>query len=128
MGQTCVLVARWAKLLFRSWVRGGAPGIDKLWVLGIQPICGSLDTTQLPLPAAFTALRGRPGRPTGKIALECAKAQSRSLDRPRRWYAWQLLDYKRRRTMDLFWTPDGKTIIIAVLPETSCSFLDTSRR
>src|ERR1700746_3445494 len=60
------------KLLFNSWVRGGTPGIDKLWVLGIQPVTGEvLGTTPLPLPAEIRSASWAAWSPDGKeIALE----------------------------------------------------------
>ena len=108
------------KLLFNSWVRGGTPGIDKLWVLGIQPITGQvLDTTQLPLPAEIHSASWAAWSPDGKeIALEDKReGGNRAL-----WivhadgtHGEKLLDYHGTTYDGLDWTPDGKTIIYSGL-------------
>ena len=108
------------KLLFNSWVRGGAPGIDKLWVLGIQPITGQvLDTTQLPMAAEIRSASWAAWSPDGKeIALEDKReGGNRAL-----WvvhadgtHGEKLLDYKGTTYDGLDWTPDGKTIIYSAL-------------
>jgi len=108
------------KLLFNSWVRGGTPGIDKLWVLGIQPITGQvLDTTQLPLAAEIRSASWAAWSPDGKeIALEDKReGGNRAL-----WvvhadgtHGEKLLDYKGTTYDGLDWTPDGQTIIYSAL-------------
>jgi Tol biopolymer transport system component len=108
------------KLLFNSWVRGGAPGIDKLWVLGIQPVTGEvLDTTQLPLPAEIRSASWAAWSPDGKeIAIEDKRdGGNRAL-----WivhadgtHGEKLLDYKGTTYDGVDWTPDGKTIIYSGL-------------
>jgi Tol biopolymer transport system component len=108
------------KLLFSSWERGGVPGIDKLWVLGIQPVNGQvLDTTQLPLSAEIRSASWAAWSPDGKeIAIEDNRGgEDRAL-----WIARadgthdeRLLDYQGTTYGGLDWTPDGKTIIYSGL-------------
>lgn len=108
------------KLLFGSWVRGGTAGIDKLWVLSIQPITGQvLDTTQLPLPAEIRSASWSAWSPDGKeIAIEDNRGgEDRAL-----WivhadgtHAEKLADYEGTTYGGLDWTPDGKNIIYSGL-------------
>jgi Tol biopolymer transport system component len=120
------------KLLFNSWVRGGTPGIDKLWVLGIQPITGQvLDTMQLPLPAEIHSASWAAWSPDGKeIALEDKReGGNRAL-----WivhadgtHGERLLDYKGTTYDGLDWTPDGKTIIYSGLAGDKLQLFSISR-
>jgi Tol biopolymer transport system component len=108
------------KLLFNSWVRGGTPGIDKLWLLGIQPITGQvLDTTQLPLPPEIRSASWAAWSPDGKeIALEDKRESgNRALwvVRADGTHGEKLLDYRGTTYDGLDWTPDGKTIIYSAL-------------
>ncbi len=108
------------KLLFSSWVRGGTAGIDKLWVLGIQPVTGQvLDTTQLSLPAEIHSASWSAWSPDGKeIAIEDKRERgNRAL-----WivhadgtHGEKLLDYHGTTYDGLDWTPDGKNIIYSGL-------------
>lgn len=108
------------KLLFNSWVRGGTAGIDRLFVLGIQPVTGQvLNATQLPLPAEIHSASWAAWSPDGKeIALEDKReGGNRAL-----WivkadgtHGEKLLDYQGTTYDGLDWTPDGKTIIYSGL-------------
>ena len=114
------------KLLFSSWVRGGTPGMDKLWVLGIQPVTGQvLDTTQLPLPAEIHSASWSAWSPDGKeIAIEDKReGGNRAL-----WivhadgtHGEKLLDYRGTTYDGLDGFPTGKPSSIAAFPVTSCS-------
>ncbi|MGA8144587.1 MAG: hypothetical protein WB987_11915 [Candidatus Acidiferrales bacterium] len=108
------------KLLFSSWERGGTPGIDKLWVLGIQPVTGNVqETTKLPLSAEIRSSSWVAWSPDGKeIAIEDNRGGgNRSL-----WivhadgsHAEKLLDYQGTTYDGLDWTADGKAIIYSGL-------------
>jgi len=104
------------KLLFSSWVRGGTPGIDRLWVLGIQPVTGQvLDTTQLPLSGEIRSASWAAWSPDGKeIAIEDNRGgEDRALwiVRADGTHGEKLFDYQGTTYGGLDWTPDGKTII-----------------
>jgi Tol biopolymer transport system component len=108
------------KLLFSSWVRGGTPEIDKLWVLSIQPITGALqDTTQLPLPAEIRSASWAAWSPDGKeIAIEDNRGEeARTLwvVRADGTHAEKLADYQGTTYGGVDWMPDGKTIIYSGL-------------
>ncbi len=108
------------KLLFSSWVRGGTPGIDKLWVLGIQPVTGAVqDVTQLPLPAEIRSSSWAAWSPDGKeIAIEDNRGdEGRVLwvVRADGTHAEKLVDYKGTSYGGVDWMPDGKAIVYAGL-------------
>jgi Tol biopolymer transport system component len=108
------------KLLFNSWVRGGTPGIDKLFVLGIQPVTGQvLDTAQLPLPAEIHSASWAAWSPDGKeIALEDKRENGNRalwIVRADGKHGEKLLDYHGTTYDGLDWAPDGKTIIYSGL-------------
>ena len=108
------------KLLFSSWVRGGTVGIDKLWVLGIQPVTGQvLDTTQLPLPAEIHSASWSAWSPDGKeIAIEDKRERGNRalwIVRADGTHGEKLLDYHGTTYDGLDWTPDGKNIIYSGL-------------
>jgi hypothetical protein len=108
------------KLLFGSWVRGGAPGINKLWVLDIQPVTGAVQgVTQLPLSAEIHSASWSAWSPDGKeIALEDNRGgEDRAV-----WvvhsdgsHAEKLLDYKGTTYGGIDWAADGKSIIYSGL-------------
>ena len=108
------------KLLFSSWVRGGTPEIDKLWVLSIQPVTGELQaTTELPLPAEIRSATWAAWSPDGKeIAIEDNRGgEGRTL-----WvvhsdgtHAEKLADYQGTTYGGVDWMPDGKSIIYSGL-------------
>jgi WD40 repeat protein len=108
------------KLLFSSWVRGGTPGIDKLFVLGIQPMTGQvLDVTQLPLPPEIRSATWAAWSPDGKeIALE----DNRGGDDRILWavhadgtHAEKLAEYQGTTYDGLDWAADGKSIVFSAL-------------
>jgi Tol biopolymer transport system component len=108
------------KLLFTSWVRGGTPEIDKLWVLGIQPITGAVqDVTQLPLSAEIRSASWSAWSPDGKeIAIEDNRGgEGRALwvVRADGTHAEKLLDYKGTSYGGVDWMPDGKNIVYSGL-------------
>jgi Tol biopolymer transport system component len=108
------------KLLFSSWDRNGQPGIDKLWVLAIDPDTGRVaETTELPLPATIRSAAWAAWSPDGKqIAIEDNEGgQDRSL-----WtidadgsHAQKLLNYKGTTYDGLDWMPDGSSIVYSAL-------------
>jgi Tol biopolymer transport system component len=108
------------KLLFSSWDRNGQPGIDKLWVLTLDPDTGRVaDTAKLPLPAAIRSPQWAAWSPDGtQIAVEDNRgAQDRSLwtmnadgSQPRK-----MIDYKGTTYDGLDWMKDGSSIIYSAL-------------
>ena len=104
------------KLLFSSWVRGGEPAIDKLWVITMDLEIGrALHVEMLPLPATIHSASWAAWSPDGKeIAIEDNRGGGqRSL-----WIvhddgsqALKLLDYEGTTYGGLDWTADGKSII-----------------
>ncbi|MGH9713999.1 MAG: TolB family protein [Candidatus Acidiferrales bacterium] len=108
------------KLLFSSWVRGGEPGIDKLWVTTVDLDLGrALRTQMLPLSAEIRSASWAAWSPDGKeIAIEDNRGGGmRSL-----WivhsdgsHAEKLLDYQGTTYDGLDWTTDGKSIIYSGL-------------
>src|SRR5579862_204210 len=108
------------KLIFSSWVKGGEPGIDKVWILTLDPATGKvLDTQRLHLPAALRSAHWTAWSPDGKqIAIEDDQgADKRSL-----WILnadgsdpHKILDYHGTTYGSLDWTPDGKNIVYSGL-------------
>jgi hypothetical protein len=108
------------KLLYSSWIRGGEPGIDKLWVTTVDLEVGrALRTDLLPLPADIRSAQWAAWSPDGKeIALEDNHGGGmRSV-----WVVHEdgshpvkLLDYQGTTYGGLDWTADGKNIIYSAL-------------
>lgn len=108
------------KLIFSSWVQGGEPGIDKVWILTLDPATGKvLDTQRLPLPAALRSAHWTAWSPDGKqIAIE----DDQGSDKRCLWILnadgsdpHKILDYRGTTYGGLDWTPDGKNIIYSGL-------------
>jgi Tol biopolymer transport system component len=110
------------KLLFNSWDRNGLPGIDKLWVLTIDPGTGRVvDTIKLPLPSEIRSASSAAWSPDGtQIAVEDNRGgQDRSL-----WtmnvdgsHAQKLLDYKGTTYDGLDWMADGSSVVYSALAD-----------
>ena len=108
------------KLLYSSWVRGGEPRIDKLWVTTVDLDLGrALRTDLLPLPAEIRSAQWAAWSPDGKeIAIEDNRGGGmRSL-----WIVHEdgsqpvkVLDYQGTTYGGLDWTADGKNIIYSAL-------------
>lgn len=108
------------KLLFNSWVRGGEPGIDKAWILTMDPETGrALKAEMLPLSPQIRSASWLAWSPDGKeIAIEDNRGGAgRAL-----WVvhadgsdAVKIADYKGTTYDGLDWTADGKTILISAL-------------
>lgn len=110
------------KLLFTSWDRDGQPGIDKLWVLTLDPDSGHLtDTTELPLPAEIRSVSWAAWSPDGLlIAIEDNRGgQDRTL-----WVVHadgsqpqKVLDYKGTTYDGVDWMPHGASIVYSALAD-----------
>ena len=110
------------KLLFSSWVKGGPPGIYRVWLITLDPDSGKvLRIDKLSLPPAIRSAQWTAWSPDGReIALEDDRGgENRSL-----WivdtdgaHAQKLIDYKGSTLGGLDWTPDGKTMIYPALAE-----------
>lgn len=108
------------KLLFTSWDRNGQPGIDKLWVLRLDPETGSaLDVKMLPLGPEIRSVSSEAWSPDGtQIAIEENRGgQDRTL-----WVVradgsqpQKVLDYKGTTYDGVDWMPDGVTIVYSAL-------------
>lgn len=110
------------KLLFNSWEHGGQPGIDKLWVLTIQPETGHvLKAEKLPLPSEIRSAQWGAWSPDGEeIAIEDNRGgEDRALwtEHADGSEAQKLLEYKGTTYDGLDWMPDGKTIIYSALAD-----------
>ena len=108
------------KLLFTSRDRNGQPGIDKLWVLSLDPDTGNvLNTTELALGPQIRSVSWAAWSPDGtQIAIEDDRGgQKRTL-----WIVradgsqpQKLLDYKGTTYDGLDWMPDGASIVYSAL-------------
>jgi len=104
------------KLIFSAWVKGGQPGINRLWVITLDPESGkALHTDMLPLPASIRSALWAAWSPDGtEIAIEDDRGgEDRIL-----WivhadgtHTEKLLNYKASTDSGVDWTPDGKSII-----------------
>jgi Tol biopolymer transport system component len=108
------------KLLYSSWVRGGEPGIDKLWVTTVDLEVGrALRTDMLPLPAEIRSAQWGAWSPDGKeIAIEDNRGDGmRAIWTVRAdgSHAVKLLEYQGTTYGGLDWTTDGKNIIYSAL-------------
>lgn len=109
-----------SKLLFDSWVKGGQPGIGRLFITEVDIGVGrAIHTEMLPLPPQVRSVRWGAWSPDGgQIAFEEDRGgEERSLwivhsdgTNPQR-----LVDYKGTSYDGLDFTPDGKSIIFAAL-------------
>jgi dipeptidyl aminopeptidase/acylaminoacyl peptidase len=103
-----------------SWVRGGQPGIAKLWIIVLDPKSGKvLSTEMLPLPNEIRSAQWAVWSPDGnEIAIEDNRGgKARSLwriqiDGSR---AQKLLDYEGSSINGADWTRDGKAIVYSAL-------------
>jgi len=108
------------KLMFSSWIKGGAPGIDKVWILTLDPESGRVLSRDLfPLPAAIRSAQWTAWSPNGQeIAIEDDEdGGKRSL-----WIVridgsqpQKLVDYRSTTYGGLDWMPDGKSIVYSGL-------------
>ncbi len=108
------------KLMFSSWVKGGAPGIDKIWVLTLDPASGRVLSRDLfPLPSQIRSAQWTAWSPDGnEVAIEDNEGgEKRSL-----WIVrtdgsqpQKLVDYRSTTYGGLDWTPDGKHIVYSGL-------------
>jgi Tol biopolymer transport system component len=108
------------KLLYSSWVRGGEPRIDKLWVTTVDLDLGrALRTDLLPLPAEIRSAQWAAWSPDGK---EIAIEDNRGGGMRNLWIVHEdgsqpvkVLDYQGTTYGGLDWTADGKNIIYSAL-------------
>ena len=108
------------KLLYSSWVRGGQPGIDKLYVTTMDLEIGrALHTQTLALPAEIRSAQWAAWSPDGK---EIAIEDNRGAGKRTLWivhangsHAERILDYPGTTYGGLDWSADGKTIIYSAL-------------
>ncbi|MGA8221637.1 MAG: hypothetical protein WB780_08275 [Candidatus Acidiferrales bacterium] len=120
------------KLLFSSWVRGGEPGIDKLWVTTVDLEVGrALRTDMLPLSAEIRSASWAAWSPDGK---EIAIEDDRGGGQRKLWIvhkdgseAVKLLDFTGTTYGGLDWTADGKTIIYSGLAHDGVQLFAVSR-
>ncbi len=107
-------------LMFSSWVKNGQPGIDKVWLIKLDPETGRvLGSKLLPLSPAIHSAQWTAWSPDGReIAVEDNEGeQNRSI-----WIvrsdgsgARKLIDYSGTTYDGLDWTPDGKNIVYSGL-------------
>lgn len=108
------------KLLYSSWIRGGEPGIDKLWVTTLDLEVGrALRTDMLPLSGEIRSAQWAAWSPNGKeIAIEDNRsggARSLWIVREDGSHPVKVLDYQGSTYGGLDWTADGKNIIYSAL-------------
>jgi hypothetical protein len=113
------------KLLFTSWQRGGQPGIDKLFVLSIEPETGKAFHTEiLPLSEEIRSVNWAAWSPDGQeIALEDDRGDPNN-GAPNRtlWvvhadgsHAEKILEFAGTTYGGLDWSRDGKSIVYSAL-------------
>jgi len=108
------------KLMFSSWVKGGAPGIDKVWVLTLDPASGRVLSRNLfPLPAQIRSAQWTAWSPNGK---EVAIEDNEGGDKRSLWIVGidgsqpqKLADYRSTTYGGLDWMPDGKSVVYSAL-------------
>lgn len=120
------------KLMFSSWVKGGAPGIDKVWLLTLDPRTGRVLSRDIfPLPASIRSAQWTAWSPDGgEIAIEDNQGgEKRSLwivgkdgSKPRK-----LADYRSTTYGGLDWMPDGKSIVYSGLSGERMQIFSISR-
>jgi len=109
-----------SKLIFSSWQKGGQWGIDKTWVISLEPESGEvLNIKMLPLPSSVRSSQWVSWSPDGK---EIAIEDNRGGEDRIIWIApadgsrvQKLIAYKGTTYGGLDWRPDGKTIIYSGL-------------
>lgn len=113
------------KLLFTSWQRGGQRGIDKLWLLSIEPETGkAFHAEVLPVSDEIHSAQYGAWSPDGQeIAIEDDRGGP-SAGKPNRalWvahadgsHAEKILDFTGTTYGGLDWSHDGKSIIYSGL-------------
>jgi len=116
--------ATWAPdsrhLLFDSWVKGGQPGVGRLFITEIDSGSGrAIRSAQLPLPDGVHSVRWGAWSPSGLwIAFEEDRggtARSLWMERADGSSPQKLVDYAGTSYDGLDFTPDGKTLIFAAL-------------
>ena len=108
------------KLMFSSWVKGGTPGIDKIWVLTIDAQSGRVSSRDLfPLPPGIRSAQWTAWSPDGK---EIAIEDNQGGERRSIWIvgadgsaARKITDYQSTTYGGLDWMPDGKSIVFSGL-------------
>jgi Tol biopolymer transport system component len=108
------------KLLFCSYKRGGAPGINKLFVITVDTQKGAaLKTEMLQLPESIRSANWGAWSPDGKeIAIEDDRGAGKRIlliVRADGSHPEKLLDYEGTTYDGLDWTRDGKSIIYSGL-------------
>lgn len=113
------------KLLFTSWQRGGQPGIDKLWVLSIEPETGkAFHVEMLPLGDEIRSAQWGAWSPDGQeTAIEDDRGGKDQAGHNRAlWIAHadgsgaeKILDFTGTTYDGLDWSHDGKNIIYSAL-------------
>jgi len=120
------------KLLFSSWVKGGQPGIDRLWVLTLDPETGRvLGSARLSLSSEIRSAQWAAWSPDGKeIAIEA----NRGGDERSIWVVHadgtqpqKLLDYRGTTYGGLDWLPTGQTLVYSGLAGNNMQLFAISR-